>query len=62
MMTQPLPIAGKLPIKTVVAKQLPTIALTVGFHGCPHSPEITYSNIISKNETKKINICTGNVI
>ena len=24
MMTQPLPIAGKLPIKTLVAKQLPT--------------------------------------
>ena len=24
MMTQPLPITGKLPIKTLVAKQLPT--------------------------------------
>ena len=24
MMTQPLPIAGKLPIKTLVARQLPT--------------------------------------
>ena len=24
MMTQPLPIAGKLPIKTLVAEQLPT--------------------------------------
>ena len=24
MMTQPLPMAGKLPIKTLVAKQLPT--------------------------------------
>ena len=24
LMTQPLPIAGKLPIKTLVAKQLPT--------------------------------------
>ena len=24
MMTQPLPIAGKFPIKTLVAKQLPT--------------------------------------
>ena len=24
MMTQPLPIAGKMPIKTLVAKQLPT--------------------------------------
>ena len=24
MMTQPIPIAGKLPIKTLVAKQLPT--------------------------------------
>ena len=31
------------------------IALTVGFHGCLHSPEITYSNIISKNGTKKKN-------
>ena len=28
MMTQPLPIAGKLPIKTLVAKQLPTNAHT----------------------------------
>ena len=27
MMIQPLPIAGKLPIKTLVAKQLPTIIL-----------------------------------
>ena len=25
MMTQPLPIAGKLPIKTLVAKQVPTM-------------------------------------
>ena len=25
MMIQPLPIAGKLPIKTMVARQLPTI-------------------------------------
>ena len=24
MMTQPLPLAGKLPIKTLVARQLPT--------------------------------------
>ena len=29
MMTQPLPIAGKLPIKTLVAKQLPTSYVTV---------------------------------
>ena len=28
MMTQPLPIAGKLPIKTLVAKQLPTNSST----------------------------------
>ena len=28
MMTQPLPIAGKLPIKTLVAKQLPTSICT----------------------------------
>ena len=31
MMTQPLPIAGKLPIKTLVAKQLPT---NVHMHVC----------------------------
>ena len=29
MMTQPLPIAGKLPIKTLVAKQLPTMIIIV---------------------------------
>ena len=29
MMTQPLPIAGKLPMKTLVAKQLPTNILTL---------------------------------
>ena len=29
MMIQPLPIAGKLPIKTLVAKQLPTIIIIV---------------------------------
>ena len=28
MMTQPLPIAGKIPIKTLVAKQLPTMYST----------------------------------
>ena len=31
MMAQPLPIAGKLPIKTLVARQLPTS--NIG-HGC----------------------------
>ena len=29
MMIQPLPIAGKLPIKTLVAKQLPTCSVCV---------------------------------
>ena len=31
MMTQPLPIAGKLPIKTLVAKQLPTNTIIKGW-------------------------------
>ena len=34
MMTQPLPIAGKLPIKTLVAKQLPTTHFTCSL--CTH--------------------------
>ena len=34
MMIQPLPIAGKLPIKTLVAKQLPTIMYMAGTSGC----------------------------
>ena len=29
-MTQPLPIAGKLPTKTLVVKQLPTIGYVLG--------------------------------
>ena len=31
MMIQPLPIAGKLPIKTLVAKQLPTNIIVVSY-------------------------------
>ena len=46
MMTQPLPIAGKLPIKTLVAKQLPTNVHTpltwidVCAHACTSSSSL----------------------
>ena len=34
MMTQALPIAGKLPIKTLVAKQLPTNVCVMCMYPC----------------------------
>ena len=34
MMTQPIPIAGKLPIKTLVAKQLPTNTIKINRAAC----------------------------
>ena len=34
MVTHPLPIAGKLPIKTLVARQLPTNTYMTGLHTC----------------------------
>ena len=37
MMTQPLPIAGKLLIKTLVAKQLPTSNIAI----CRHHDPVT---------------------
>ena len=38
MMTQPLPIAGKLPIKTLVARQLPTrYDVCVYMYVCVHA-------------------------
>ena len=40
MMTQPLPIAGKLPIKTLVARQLPTNICVVCANTCTHTLDI----------------------
>ena len=37
MMTQPLPIAGKLPIKTLVARQLPTNVYNVMLGNYQHN-------------------------
>ena len=37
MMTHPLPIAGKMPIKTLVAKQLPTNMYTHYVYDCEYS-------------------------
>ena len=36
MMTQPIPIAGKLPIKALVAKQLPTNTIEINRAACMH--------------------------
>ena len=42
MMTHPLPIAGKLPIKTLVARQLPTNAHTCIVHTHTHTCTVAH--------------------
>ena len=55
VMTQPLPIAGKLPIKTLVAKQLPTNththALNMDTH--VHSCRIKYKYLTNRHKYTK---------
>ena len=46
VMTHPLPVAGKLPIKTLVARQLPTSINThTHIHMCSHSHTCSHTHM-----------------
>ena len=73
MMTQPLPIAGKLPIKTLVAKQLPTnvhtyniisyCVLNTPLKGCTmHTYNIVISYCVLNTPLKGCTMHTYNII
>ena len=53
MTTQSLPIAGKLSIKTLVAKQLPTNNITIYTDTCKNGKSIphTHESISKYNDT-----------
>ena len=54
MMTQPLPIASKLPIKTLVARQLPTnvhVGMIAAKHYTPTRAYFMYMYLEEKRKT-----------
>ena len=55
MMTQPLPIAGKLPIKTLVAKQLPTNIdiVAIDHSSCYDTLATEVADVLSKSISNK---------